>query len=856
MAKRNMSVIKYLSVSEGDTRELLRLKVNKEDLADDFYDYSKVVVRKPWGYEYLLYTNGMVAVWILYIKSQAQTSMHCHPNKTTSLIVMQGSVECSSLDQKVVRAVGEGLFIDRKAFHQTKATSEEGAFVMEIETPVNKRDLVRLRDQYGREGKGYESSEHHSINTQNYNYLSLNGPAVEHNQKKRFGECSLTIRKFIKGSHLDLGTTEDHDVLCVLKGEIGSANSLAIGVGHTCTVADLKAKANLAISQDTEVLVVRKMDSLIKVSDCVANFLKANKVREVFLVPGDANVHLMDSIGRAEGIRFTALPAEREASLAAEGFSKANGQIGVLVLSSGGSGPNALAGITSAWIDSTPLLVISGQARSDQGLDGRTRQLGNKAFNILEMVKSVTKYAVSVTDPTMVQWHLEKAAQMALSGRPGPVWVEIPIDIQGMTIARSELQTYSDREPALSKPLEREMKRLRKLFEISRRPVILAGNGIRLSGAEQKFVDLVEKLGIPVLLSRRGADLLPDDHALCFGRPGTFGQRRANFILQNADLLISIGSRLAIPLIGRNTESFARAAKKVVVDIDAAELEKNTIRPELAINVDAAVFIQECLAQVSNFNIQADAWLSQCQSWSSNFTKYSEDYRHGKAINPYLFLDELSSALPTASCVVIDGGAVMHRTMQIFNIKPKQRLISSTGLELPGFALAGAVGACVARQRAKIFCICEDRGFQASIAALQTIVDNKLPVTIFVLRSRGHLAVRSIQKDFFGARFVGTDNELLFESPSISGIGKMFGYSSFSIASPSNLAREICEVLKAEGPVICEVEVDSEQELSPRMGFTVKDDGKWLAKPLEDMYPFLDREILKNNMLIDLIQED
>lgn len=866
-----MAKIKHIALETQDLAEYQKLNVKAEDIADDFFDYSKVVVKKPWGYEYLLYSNQETAVWILYIMAGAQTSMHCHPNKKTSLIVLQGEVQCSSLKNEHALKAGEGLLIEKGVFHQTCVQASEGAFVMEVETPVNKRDLVRLRDKYGRQGQGYETAEHHSVNTQNYNYLSFNKQAgnqpsqnlqAEVAMRKRLGQCSITIFKINNLADLkQLNALNTEDILCITKGKFESTN-LALNIGDSISSKEFFKLENLKLETASEILVVRKIDNLVKFSDQVAIFLRNQNIRDVFLVPGDANVHLMDSIGRAEGLRFTALASEREASLAAEAYAKTAQKLAVLVVSSGGSGPNTLPGVCNAWIDSTPILIISGQARSDQDFDSATRQLGNKALNIIELVKPITKYAVKLSDPLMLQFELEKACQIALEGRQGPVWIDLPIDFQGMQIDSAELKSFtaeSGKSLATNQDLlSQKIEQLKVLLKNSKRPVILAGNGIRLSAAENKFLEMINFLEIPVLLSRRGADLLEDQHALCFGRPGTFGQRRSNLILQNADLIISIGSRLSIPLVGRNTLSFGRGAKKVVVDIDSAELQKNTIKIDLAIEASAKDFIEQILQQKNEFKLDFSAWLKTCHKLTTNFDPKAEKYPQTSQINPYNFISQLSAALSEDSCLVVDGGAVMHRTMQVFGFKARQRLISSTGLELPGFALAGAIGASVARKRSKVICLCEDRGFQTSIAALQTIVDNNLPICIFVLKSRGHTAIRNIQKDFFGARFVATDNELLFNSPSVAQIAKVYGYQTYQIDQTDfeQIRAQIDQVLKLEGPVVCEVFVDSEFELIPRMGFTIKNDGKWIAKPLEDMYPFLDREILKQNMLIDILAED
>ena len=863
-------MIKKIGLTTQDREVFKSLKVNLQEIQDDHYDYSKVVVKKPWGYEYLIFSNDEIAVWILYLKAGAQTSMHCHPNKKTSLVVLEGTVDCSTITERLGRCAGEGLLIDRGVFHQTTTSSETGAFVMEIETPVNKRDLVRLKDKYGREGKGYESEDQHSFNTQNYNYISLQNLRIQHNLKKRFGQCSMTFKKLTDEKIMDeILELNPEDVICLLKGQLlGPSSQSVVEVGDTMTVGALRKFGQLHVSRNAETLIIKKIDRILKVSDCIAAFLSERNINPVFVVPGEANVHLLDSIGRHESLSFVCTQNEKSASLAVESFCKLRSDLGVLVVSSGAAAANTVPGVANAWVDSVPMLVISGQARTDQDTDGRVRQLGNKELNVINLVKPITKYAVKITDPTMVRYHLEKAVYLATQGRPGPVWVDLPIDIQGMVVDEEELKRFDPKElspvpAAPSGEFHREISRVFDLLRQSSRPVILAGSGIRHAKATKEFLELVNRLKIPVLTSRRGADLVPDDHPCFFGRPSTYGQRSANFIIQNCDLLISIGSRLSIPLIGRNTEAFARAARKVVVDIDPNELEKPTLKPDIPLAMDAGRFIEGCLSLLPASLPSYSPWVERCRGWRLRFPPDSytgpslpSDPPENGLIYPLPLLRILSAELGENDVVIADGGATLIYTLLAFRFKPGQRLISSTGLELPGFALAGAIGACVARDRKPVVCLCEDRGFQISIQDLQTILDYRLPIKVLIFKSRGHSIIRNIQRDYFGGRFVGTDHEIRLGSAPLIQIAKTFGFPTFEVAHTSQLSETLREWFKTTGPAICEIQVEDDQDKIPRPGFTIRDDQKWVAKPLEDMYPFLDRKILQENMMIDLVQED
>ena len=853
-------MIRRLTITRQDKDALAKLKINPEDLKDDFCDYSKVVVKKPWGYEYLIFANESIAVWILYVRCDAQTSMHCHPTKKTSLVVLQGDVICSTITEDLERLPGEGLLIEKGVFHRTKATSESGAFVMEIETPINKREVVRLKDQYGREGQAYESVDHHSGNTQNYNYLSLNKAQVEsYNLKKRFGHCTLTFKRVkVLQEILEIIRLNPDDVITVLGGRIlDEAGTPLAGIGDTITIKELASPRGLKVRNPVEFLIIKKIDHLIKVSDYVADFLEQKNIKEVFLVPGESNVHLLDSIGRHEGLDFICSQAEKSASFAAEGYAKLSSELSVLVVSSGASVLDAIPGVGNAWIDSAPMLVISGQTRTDQYSEGTLRQLDNKSLNIVDIVKPITKYAVTITDPTTIRFHLEKAVHLATEGRPGPVWIDLPIDIQGMTTDANDLKSFvAGTEQPVTRLNTADVLAVRELLRQAQRPVLLAGNGIRLSKAEGEFLELVDRIKIPVLTSRRGADLLPEDHPFFFGRPGVYGQRRANFVIQNADLLISIGSRLSIPLIGRNIRAFARAAKKIVVDIDERELKKETIHPDLALHMSAKDFISVMLQSLSDYAADHSAWLRRCREWSDRFTPLGRDWNQSDRVMPHIFVSALAHKMRDNDVIVVDGGAPVHCMMQSFRFKPGQRMISSTGLELHGFAVAGAIGVSISKGRGQVLCLCEDRGFQVSVPELQTIADYQLPVKIFVLKGKVNSNIRKIQRDYFGERYVGTDKEMLLGSPALCEIAKAYNFAIFEISRSEEIGRRIRETLDYKGPAICEVHVEDDQDILPRIGFTVKEDGKWIARPLEDMYPYLDRQTLKENMVIDLLPED
>jgi len=513
------------------------------------------------------------------------------------------------------------------------------------------------------------------------------------------------------------------------------------------------------------------------------------------------------------------------------------------------------------------MLVISGQARTDQDSYGRVRQLGNKALNIVELVESITKYAIKVSDPKMIRYHLDKAIYLATQGRSGPVWVDIPIDIQGMVVDEEDLKQFDPKEiesvaTASDNKYRQQIMEMIELLKQASRPVILAGSGIRSAKAVKEFLEFIDKLKVPVLTSRRGADLLPDNHPCFFGRPGTYGQRSANLVIQNCDLLISIGSRLSIPLIGRNSQAFARAARKVVVDIDPNELKKPTFIADICIAMDAGKFIRECQSLLPDFLPSFPLWIERCSEWRLNF---SPDSYSGPSlppeppdvglIYPLPLLRILSDALGEKDIIVADGGGALIYTLLAFRFKSGQRLISSTGLELPGFALAGAIGASIEGECKPVICLCEDRGFQISIQDLQTILDYQLPIKVLILKSKGHAIIRNIQRDYFGGRFVGTDHEIRLGSAPIIEISKVFGFPTFEVSDARQLPSRLKDWLLVAGPAVCEIHIEDDLEKIPRTNFIIREDQTWVANPLEDMSPLLDRKTLADNMIIGLFKE-
>lgn len=862
----NQRIFKKLEPSETDRRALSGTVSNPAFRVDDHFDYSKVVVKKPWGYEYLIYQNRRVAVWILFIKSGFQTSMHCHPTKKTSITILSGKARCSILERGVPRGPGQALLIGKGVFHRTQSLSQEGTYVMEVETSTNKRDLVRLLDDYGRQKLGYETLEHMTFNLSNYNYMSLIDPAVYYNVKKRFGSCAIELTRFgddplwrqrIQSSKWNL--------LCLLKGKISDRSRRRVwGPGDLMTHEDLKAWPGFRLAGEVEAIVVQDSDTMIRLSDFIVLYLKKKGLKDIFFVAGTANAHLIDAVGRDTEVRSISLQTEQAATLAAEAYSKLTGQNSLVILSSGSSTTDAITGIADAWIDSVPVVVLSGQSRpSHLGIPGETRlrQLVNKELNIADVIRPLVKYTTVVRDPFSIKQHLDRALFLSRDGRQGPVWLDIPIDLLGTNLDEKKISSEEnivtgEKSPRPSTKLSEVIELLKKC----RRPVLLAGHGVRASGAEDEFLELAKTLAIPVLLSRRGIDLLGEDFPFYFGRPGTYGHRAANFMIQNSDLLLSIGTRLSLPLIGRNYKAFAREAVKIVVDRDAEELKKTTLHTNLAISMDAGDFIRQMLRQLAEVpKLPAhQPWKRQCEHWRTKFPP-DREFKYFKTgakwTNPYFFVRALSDVLGHEDIVVVDGGPCLDYVMQAFRVKRGQRIISSPGLEHQGFSLPGAIGASLGSAGARVICLCEKKGLQLTTAELQTIANNHLPVKIFVFNTRGNTNVQRVQASYFGGRYVGRDNTGRVDSLNVKKLGEAYKIKTDFIDGNKTILTKIKRILACPDALLCEMLVPEDLELIPRLIFKVKPDGRWISKPLEDMYPLLDREEFKKNMIVDVFDE-
>ena len=596
---------------------------------------------------------------------------------------------------------------------------------------------------------------------------------------------------------------------------------------------------------------------VMKLSDYIVKFLEDYGTKDIFMISGGLAMHLNDSFGKSKKIKYYCNFHEQASAIVAEGYSKVTGKLGVCVVTAGPGASNTITGVVSQWQDSVHALYISGQVRTEISADGTNlRQLGEQELNIIPIVSSITKYAVSIKDPNTVRYHLEKAIYLATSGRPGPVWIEVPLDIQAAKIDEKKLKKFN--RPNLDtlknkSLLKKSVLETLKLLEKSKRPVILAGSGIRIAGAYKEFLKVIDLLGIPVLTASCANDLVYTDHKLYFGNPGLIGDRAANFVIQNSDLVLGIGSRFNLKTISFNYKAFAREAKIIVVDIDKEELNKKTIKPNLKIEADAKDFIQELIIQAKNQKRpKFDWWLSRCREWVKKFPKLLDEYKKdgNKYVNPYFFMHTLSKFFKEKDIVISCNGITALTTFLMTDLRKDQRLIANIGCGGLGYDLPAAIGACIGNDKKPVTLTVGDGSIQFNIQELQTIVTYKLPIKIFVYDNKGYLSIKNTQKGFFKGNFVASDNQTGVVCPDMAKIAKAYGIPTIKINNHNDLKSKIEKVYDIEGPVICILNMAEFTEIIPKTGSVALPGGRMISRPMEDMYPYLTVKELKENMII------
>jgi acetolactate synthase I/II/III large subunit len=829
------------------------------------FNYGNVIVKKPWGYEYLVYENDYVAVWMLHIVRKRRTSMHAHLNKKTALILLSGNATCRHSKGEIKLDPLDGIIIERGAFHSTEAfsqlpiepLSENGILVIEIESPPAKTDLVRVKDEYGRSGVSYEGRDHMVFEPKKC--LKLKHPRQNKDYLQKFLDYNFRV---IRADFLKEEDALNSNALVSVIGKNSAANSKNpyLRIGGLSKLNDFYINTRSDNLSSYTILTIEKQRLLVKLSDYVFSFISGLGAKEVFAVCGGGAMHLVDSLGRNKDLKYIAMHHEQAASMAAEAYARISGKPGVALVTSGPGTTNTITGLYGAWIDSIPTIFISGQVTTDTLVkDTGMRQFGIQEADIVKLVKPITKYSVTVTDPSTIKHHLQKALYLATHGRPGPVWLDIPLDIQSKIINQKDLIAFNADELKQTENrhlLKTQVNRCLGLLSKVKRPVLISGYGVRLAKAEGEFRELVEALKIPVVSSWTASDLISTNHKFYIGRSGIMGDRASNFCVQNSDLLLILGSRMSIPQVGYNYATFAREAKKIAIDIDEAELGKPSLKIDLPIKADAKDFILEMLAQLKEkkVTLQVNAWVKRCRAWKVKYPVVLGEYKKNKdGVNSFYFIDILSKKLGKDAVVVTDMGAAFTCTMQTFKVKLGQRLFTSSGHSPMGFGLPGAIGACFANNKKKIIGIVGDGGLQMNIQELQTLIHYKLPVILFVLNNGGYLTIKLMQQNHFG-RYVGSEPSSGLTCPDIIKVGNAYGIKTERISDNDELHARIDKVLAQPGPFICEIMMPQNQPLIPRVSSLKKPDGTIISKPLEDLYPFLSREEFLKNMIVKPIE--
>lgn len=598
---------------------------------------------------------------------------------------------------------------------------------------------------------------------------------------------------------------------------------------------------------------------MIKLSDYVIKRLEETGANHMFMLPGGGAMHLNDSLGNSKKIRFVCCLHEQACAIAAEAYARVNNKIGLLMVTTGPGGTNALTGVAGAYLESTPMFVVSGQVKRADMINGQgLRQQGMQELDIISVVKSITKYAALVDDPQMIRYHIERALYEATHGRKGPVWLDIPLDVQATMIDEDRLIGFTPKPEMKNTHLEKQV--LAVIDELNRaeRPVLLAGNGIRLAGADKEFDELVETLGIPVLTTWNGIDLIEETNPLYFGRPGGLGHRYANFIQQNSDLFLSIGARLNLLQTGYNFDGFARAATKIMVDIDNAELHKVNVRPDIPICADAKEFIETLLAHKDKL-VKKDrkAWFDYAKRLKEKYPIVKPEYWQQKElVNSYCLLETISEQMG-ADEVYVSGssGSCIDISMQTFRVKKGQRVFCTKGLASMGYGLPSAIGACLASGGKRTVGVNGDGGFVMNIQELETIRRLGLPIKLFVLSNRGYGAIRATQTNLFAGHLVACTESSDLSLPHIADIANAYGLKTVTIRNNAELAEKVREVLEYNGPVICEVMTPIELTASPKQVSYKRSDGQMESKPLEFLNPPIPEEEMRENMLIPMFEE-
>jgi len=601
---------------------------------------------------------------------------------------------------------------------------------------------------------------------------------------------------------------------------------------------------------------------MMKLSDYVAQKIVDYGIHHVFMVTGGGAMHLNHSFGTHKKLECIFNHHEQACAIGAEAYTRLSNRLAVVNVTSGPGGTNAITGVYGAYVDSIGMLVISGQVKWETTVRSTglpLRQYGDQELDIEELVRPITKYCFMVTDPESIRYHLEKALYLATSGRPGPVWLDIPLNVQASKINPEILKGFDPKEmdePWKKTNLTDAAKQTLEKIKNAKRPVIFAGGGVRISGQHEGFIKLVEKLGIPIVTGWNAHDVIWNNHSQYAGRPGTIGDRAGNFAVQNADLLLILGSRLNIRQVSYNWQSFAREAYKIWVDIDPFELQKPNVKPDMPVLASLSDFIPALLSEsYSGSTKEHQDWLQWCKERQKRFPAVLPEYWNNERVNPYCFMEVLFNQLEKGQVIVTGNGSACVVGFQAADLKEGQRLWTNSGCATMGYDLPASIGAHKASGKT-IVCIAGDGSIMMNLQELQTIVGENLPIKIFLLNNSGYVSIFQTHRNFFNGVEVGGGPKSGVSFPSFQRLSEGFGIPYLSCNNHSALEVNVHEALNKAGPVICEILIDENQIFAPKLGAKQHPDGRITSPPLEDLSPFLSRDELKDNMIIDLLADE
>lgn len=595
---------------------------------------------------------------------------------------------------------------------------------------------------------------------------------------------------------------------------------------------------------------------MIKVSDFIFQYLvEKYNIHHCFLVTGGGAMHLNDSIGHTKGLKYICNHHEQASAIAGEGYYRASGQLAVTCVTTGPGGTNSITGVLGQYLDSIPGLYISGQIKTSTYKHTypylNLRQLGDQEADIVSMVTPITKYAKTIYNPLDIKYELDKAIAIALDGRPGPVWLDVPLDVQGATVDETKFREFDPNElidPIKHALVDEQIRQLIEKVKTSKSPVIYVGNGVRLAKREQEFIQLAEQLNIPVVTAISGSDIIWHNHPLCFGKPGICGDRIGNILVQNSDLLIVMGTRLSIRQVSYAYDLLAPKAFKVMVDVDLAEMQKPTLSIDMPIHVNLSEFIDKTLVALEGTSDLPDfkEWIAWGRSIESKIpTLFDDNPDQDGYTNSYKFADELFKQLHDGDVCVTGNGTAYTCTYQAMKVNKGVRVFANQGCAAMGYGLPAAIGACVSNEKGRTVCVTGDGSIQMNIQELQTLVTYQLPLKVFVLENESYLAIKTTQKAFFGGKFTGSNPASGVVCPNLEKIAGAYGIPYVSSRENGQpLCDTIAKVLASDGPMICEIHMHPEQTLFPKSAsFMDKKTGKMSSAPLEKMAPFMSEEL-------------